>query len=210
MSVRLILVDDHPIVLDGLQQLLQRQPDFTVIAACPNADAAMAAIKKEKPDVLVLDLRMPGVNGLEFLRQLADAGHSCRSVLLTAAIEDAEVTEAVRLGVSGLVMKDSTPDTLVQCVRKVNAGGQWLDHEIVNRAFKSQLDRDAAVRDTALTPREIEIVRMVAEGLRNKAIAERLSISEGTVKVHLHNIYEKLGVDGRLELTLVAQQKKLV
>jgi len=210
VSVRLILVDDHPIVLDGLQQLLQRQPDFTVIAACPNADAAMAAIKKEKPDVLVLDLRMPGVNGLEFLRQLADAGHSCRSVLLTAAIEDAEVTEAVRLGVSGLVMKDSTPDTLVQCVRKVNAGGQWLDHEIVNRAFKSQLDRDAAVRDTALTPREIEIVRMVAEGLRNKAIAERLSISEGTVKVHLHNIYEKLGVDGRLELTLVAQQKKLV
>ena len=210
MSVRLILVDDHPIVLDGLQQLLQRQPDFTVIAACSTADAARAAITRERPDVLVLDLRMPGVNGLEFLRQLADAGLSCKSVLLTAAIEDAEVTEAVRLGVSGLVMKDSTPDTLVQCVRKVHEGGQWLDHEIVNRAFKSQLDREAAVRDTALTPREIEIVRMVAEGLRNKAIAARLSISEGTVKVHLHNIYEKLGVDGRLELTLVAQQKKLV
>jgi DNA-binding NarL/FixJ family response regulator len=210
MSVRLILVDDHPIVLDGLQQLLQRQPDFSVIAACSNADAAMAAIRAGRPDVLVLDLRMPGVNGLEFLRRLADADLSCRSVLLTAAIEDAEVTEAVRLGVSGLVMKDSTPDTLVQCVRKVHDGGQWLDHEIVNRAFKSQLDREAAVRDTTLTPREIEIVRMVAEGLRNKAIAERLSISEGTVKVHLHNIYEKLGVDGRLELTLVAQQKKLV
>jgi DNA-binding NarL/FixJ family response regulator len=94
-------------------------------------------------------------------------------------------------------------------VRKVHGGGQWLDHEIVNRAFKSQMDREAAVRETALTPREIEIVRMVAEGLRNRAIAERLSISEGTVKVHLHNIYEKLGVDGRLELTLVAQQKKL-
>ena len=210
MSVRLILVDDHPIVLDGLQQLLQRQTDFTVIAACPNADAAMAAITREKPDVLVLDLRMPGVSGLAFLQQLADAGLSCPSILLTAAIEDTEVTEAVRLGVAGLVMKDSTPDTLIQCVRKVHGGGQWLDHEIVNRAFKSQLDREAAVRDTALTPREIEIVRMVAEGLRNRAIAERLSISEGTVKVHLHNIYEKLGVDGRLELTLVAQQKKLL
>ena len=210
MSVRLILVDDHPIVLDGLQQLLQRQPDFTVLAACPNADAAMTAIAHEKPDVLVLDLRMPGVSGLAFLRQLADAGLSCPSILLTAAIEDAEVTEAVRLGVAGLVMKDSAPDTVVQCVRKVHGGGQWLDHEIVNRAFKSQLDREAAVRDTALTPREIEIVRMVAEGLRNRAIAERLSISEGTVKVHLHNIYDKLGVDGRLELTLVAQQKKLL
>ena len=160
--------------------------------------------------MLVLDLRMPGTSGLGLLRQLSDAGLSCPSILLTAAIEDAEVTEAVRLGVAGLVMKDSTPDTLVQCVRKVHGGGQWLDHEIVNRAFKSQLDREAAVRDTALTPREIEIVRMVAEGLRNRAIAERLSISEGTVKVHLHNIYEKLGVDGRLELTLVAQQKKLL
>lgn len=210
MSVRLILVDDHPIVLDGLQQFLQRQPDFRVIAACSNADAAMAAVTHERPDVLVLDLRMPGTNGLGLLRQLGDAGLSCPSILLTAAIEDAEVTEAVRLGVAGLVMKDSTPDTLVQCVRKVHGGGQWLDHEIVNRAFKSQLDREAAVRETALTPREIEIVRMVAEGLRNKAIAERMSISEGTVKVHLHNIYEKLAVDGRLELTLVAQQKKLL
>jgi len=210
VSVRLILVDDHPIVLSGLQQLLQRQPDFSVIAACPDAESAMTAIRQEAPDVLVLDLRMPGTNGLQFLRGLADAGIACRAVLLTAAIEDAEVTEAVRLGVAGLVMKYSTPDTLIDCVRRVHAGGQWLDHETVNRAFKSALERETAERDSALTPREIEIVRMVAEGLRNKAIAERLSISEGTVKVHLHNIYEKLGVDGRLELTLCAQQKKLI
>jgi len=210
VSVRLILVDDHPIVLGGLQQLLQRQPDFSVLAACPDAETAMTAIQQEAPDVLVLDLRMPGTNGLQFLRQLADAGITCRSVLLTAAIEDAEVTEAVRLGVSGLVMKDSTPDTLIDCVRRVHAGGQWLDHETVNRAFKSTIERESAERDSALTPREIEIVRMVAEGLRNRAIAARLSISEGTVKVHLHNIYEKLRVDGRLELTLCAQQKKLI
>ena len=210
MSVRLILVDDHPIVLGGLQQLLQRQPDFSIIAACPDAQTAMAAIEREKPDVLVLDLRMPGTNGLQFLQQLADAGRSCRTVLLTAAIEDAEVSEAVRLGVAGLVMKDSTPDSLVECVRRVHGGGQWLDHETVNRAFKASLERETAARDSALTPRELEIVRMVAEGLRNRAIAARLSISEGTVKVHLHNIYDKLGVDGRLELTLCAQQKKLV
>ncbi len=210
MSVRLILVDDHPIVLGGLQQLLQKQPDFRVLAACGDADEAMAAIGRELPDVLVLDLRMPGTSGLQFLQRLADAGLNCRSVLLTAAIEDAEVIEAVRLGVCGLVMKDSTPDTLVECVRRVHGGGQWLDHDIVNRAFRSAVDREKAARDTTLTPREIEIVRMVAEGLRNRAIAARLSISEGTVKVHLHNIYEKLGVDGRLELTLCAQQKKLL
>jgi DNA-binding NarL/FixJ family response regulator len=208
--VRLILVDDHPIVLQGLQQLLQRQPDFTVAAACPTTDEAFAAIERDAPDVLVLDLRMPGTTGLEFMRRLADNGLSCRTVLLTAAIEDAEVIEAVRLGVCGLVMKDSTPDTLIDCVRTVHAGGQCMDQGVVNKAFKSALDRETAVRDAALTPREIELVRMVAEGLRNKAIAARLSISEGTVKVHLHNIYQKLGVDGRLELTLVAQQKGLL
>jgi DNA-binding NarL/FixJ family response regulator len=210
VPVRLILVDDHPIVLQGLQQLLQRQPDFVVSAACPTAGEALAAMEREPPDVLVLDLRMPGTTGLEFLRRLGDAGITCRTILLTAAIEDAEVIEAVRLGVCGLVMKDSTPDTLIDCVRKVHAGGQCMDQGIVNKAFRSALDRETAVKDAALTPREIEIVRMVAEGLRNRAIATRLSISEGTVKVHLHNIYEKLGVDGRLELTLCAQQKGLL
>ena len=210
MSVRLILVDDHPIVLQGLQQLLQRQADFAVVAACSDADAALEAITQESPDVLVLDLRMPGITGLEFMRRLSDQGVACRTVLLTASIDDAEVIEAVRLGVCGLVMKDSTPDALIDCVRRVHAGEQCLDQAVVTKAFRATLDREAAVRDSALTPREIEIVRMVAEGLRNRAIATRMAISEGTVKVHLHNIYEKLGVDGRLELTLAAQQKGLL
>jgi len=210
VAIRLILVDDHPIVLGGLQQLFQRQPDVAVTAACPDTDSALAAILREPPDVLVLDLRMPGVNGLEFLRRLADQGLGIRTVLLTAAIDNDEVIEAVKLGVRGLVMKDSPPDTLVRCVRKVHDGGQWLDQETVSRAFRIAVDRETAARDTTLTPRELEVVRMVAEGLRNRAIAGRLSISEGTVKVHLHNIYEKLGVDGRLELTLCAQQKGLL
>jgi DNA-binding NarL/FixJ family response regulator len=210
LAIRLTLVDDHPLVLGGLQQLFQRQPDITVTAACAGADEAWAALTRDVPDVLVLDLRMPGTRGLAFLRRLSDAGLVCKTVLLTAAIDDAEVIEAVKLGVCGLVMKDSAPDQLLECVRKVHAGGHWLDHETVTRAFTTALDRESAVRETALTPREIEIVRMVAEGLRNRAIATRLSISEGTVKVHLHNIYEKLGVDGRLELTLCAQQQRLL
>ena len=212
MPIRLILVDDHPIVLQGLRQLFERQLDFAVTACCSDAETAFEAVRSHHPDVLVLDLRLPGQDGLGLLRRLSHEGIACRTVLLTAAITEAEVLEAVKLGVRGLVLKESPPATLLNCVRLVHAGEQWLDQKTVTRAFTKILDREAAIREVSqeLTPREIEITRMVAEGLRNRAIADKLSISEGTVKTHLHNIYEKLGVDGRLELTLCAQQKGLV
>ena len=205
-----MLVDDHAIVLQGLQQLLDREDDFKVIAACASAECATEAFEREAPDVLVLDLRMPGTDGFALLRRLADAGRHCPTVLLTAAIDESQVMEAVNLGVRGLVMKDSPQEVLTDCIRRVHAGQQWLDQPTVTRALSAALHREVAVRETALTSREIEIVRMVSEGLRNRAIGARLSISEGTVKVHLHNIYEKLGVDGRLELTLCARQKGLL
>jgi DNA-binding NarL/FixJ family response regulator len=205
-----MLVDDHAIVLQGLQQLLDRESDFHVIAACANADTALEAFGRETPDVLVLDLRMRGADGLTMLRRLAESGRHCQTVLLTAAIDDSQVMEAVNLGVRGLVMKDSPPEVLIDCIRRVHAGQQWLDQPTVTRALQTALHREVAIRDTALTSREVEIVRMVCEGLRNRAIASRLSISEGTVKVHLHNIYEKLGVDGRMGLTLCARQKGLL
>ena len=133
-------------------------------------------------------------------------------MLLTAAIRDEEVVEAVRLGAMGLVLKESSPDVLLECVRTVHRGRQWIERETLTRAIRTTLDREATAPapGESLTPREVEMVKMVAQGLRNKAIAERLSISEGTVKVHLHNIYEKFGVDGRLELLLCAQQKGLI
>ena len=120
--------------------------------------------------------------------------------------------EAVRLGARGVVLKESSPETLLECVRRVYRGEQWIDRETMTRAFGHAMQREAAMREASriLTPREIEIVRMIAQGLRNRVIAERLSISEGTVKIHLHNVYEKLGIDGRLELMLYAQEKGLV
>jgi two-component system, NarL family, nitrate/nitrite response regulator NarL len=212
VNIRIILVDDHPIVLQGLQHLFERHDDFEVVACCPDADTAVAAVRAERPDVLVLDLRMPGRDGLAVLRTLNDEKIPCRTVLLTAAITEDQVLEAVKLGAAGLVLKESAPEMLLACVRRVHQGEQWIDRETVTRAFRAVLDREAAAKEASqtLTPREIEIVKMVAQGLRNRAIAERLSISEGTVKVHLHNIYEKYGVDGRLELVLVAQQKGLI
>jgi DNA-binding NarL/FixJ family response regulator len=212
MPIRVVLVDDHPIVLQGLQHLFERQSDFEVVSCCHDGAAALDAVRTERPDVVVLDLRMPGASGLDVLREISNEHLPCRTVLLTAAITEEQVLEAMKLGAAGLVLKESPPDALVSCVRRVHQGEQWIDRETVARAIRTVLDREAAAREASLmlTPREIEIVRMVAQGLRNKAIAERLSISEGTVKVHLHNIYDKFGVDGRLELVLCAQQKGLI
>lgn len=212
MPIKIVVADDHPIVLQGLRHLFERQPDFLVAACCVDADAAIDAVRAHQPDVVILDLRMPGRSGLDALRCLADQKLTCRPVLLTAAITQDQVLEAVKLGARGLVLKESSPETLVACVRRVYQGEQWIDQDTVTRAFRTVLDREAATREAAetLTTREIEIVRMIGQGVRNRVIADRLSISEGTVKVHLHNIYEKLGVDGRLELVLFAQQKGLI
>ena len=211
MAIRIVLADDHPIVLHGLQRLFERHADIQVVASCADGAAAMDAVRAEHPDVLVLDLRMPGQSGLDVLRAMAAEGVACKSVILTAAVRDRDVTEAVKLGAMGLVLKESSPEALVDCVRRVYRGESCFEQETAG-AFEAILDREAAATRAAelLTPREIEIVRMVAQGLRNRVIAERLSISEGTVKVHLHNIYEKLKVDGRLELVLCAQEKGIV
>jgi DNA-binding NarL/FixJ family response regulator len=210
--ITMVVVDDHPIVLQGLQQFFERQADLRVLAACADAETALTAIRTLRPDVLVLDLRLSSSSGLDLLRTMKDEQLDCRCVLLTAAIRDDEVIAATKLGVAGLVLKESSPETLLMCVRRVSRGERWIDQDTVTRAFQTVVGRDSAGREAAatLTAREIDIVRMIAQGLRNRAIAERLGISEGTVKAHLHNVYEKLGLDGRLELVLYAQQKRLV
>ena len=209
MAIRVVIADDHPIVLQGLQQLFERHKDFVVVCCSNNGAAALADVRTHRPDVLVLDLRMPEMSGLDVLRALAAEAAKVHTVLLTAAVADEDVAEAVRLGARGLILKETPPEALLDCVRRVYRGEQWLERETVTRAFQRVLERESssASASAVLTPRETEIVRMVAQGLRNKVIAERLSISEGTVKVHLHNIYEKFGIDGRLELLLIAKEK---
>lgn len=211
MAIRVIIADDHPIVLHGLHQLFARAGDFEVVAACASGDEALAAVRSRPADVLVLDLRMPGMSGMAVLRTMAAEGLTMKTVLLSAAVQDEQVVQAVQLGVLGVVLKESPPDDLLACVRKASEGLPCAKTEMMARAFGQTRNRDARPAEAAaLTPRELEIVRMVSEGLRNKEIGERLSISEGTVKVHLHNVYEKLGIDGRLELLLFAQARGLV
>ncbi len=211
LPIRVILVDDHSIVLDGLRRLFESERDFQVVASCADAASALDALRRQPCDVVILDLRMPERTGLDVLQAMSDERITARPVLLTAAIKDDEVVQALRLGAMGVVLKESDPESLLECVRRVHAGEQWIDRDTMSRALGRVMMREAATREASrsLTPREVEIVRMIAQGLRNKAIAERLCISEGTVKIHLHNIYEKLGVDGRLELMLYAQEKGL-
>ncbi|HEX4348725.1 MAG TPA: response regulator transcription factor [Vicinamibacterales bacterium] len=210
-GIRLIVADDHSIVLDGLRRLFESEGDFEVVATCADGIAALDAVRSKPCDVLVLDLKMPGKTGLEVLQAMSQERLSCRTVLLTAALKDDDVVQALKLGATGVVLKESEPSALLECVRRVHQGEQWIDRETLSRAFGRVMMRESATREASrnLTPRELEIVRMIAQGLRNKVVAERLSISEGTVKIHLHNIYEKLGVDGRLELVLFAQEKGL-
>lgn len=212
MGIRVVLVDDHPIVLQGLEHLFGRQPDLEVAACCATVADGLTAARTVRPDVIVLDLRMPDGGGLAFLDALSSEQLGARTVVLTAAISDDEVGQALQKGAAGLVLKESAPEQLIECVRRVHAGERWIDPGATNRLLQTVSPPDTAAqgRAASLTGREREVVRMIASGLRNRDIGERLSISENTVKVHLHNIYEKLGVEGRMELLLLAQELKLV
>jgi two-component system, NarL family, nitrate/nitrite response regulator NarL len=210
LPIKLVLVDDHPIILHGLQRLFEREADFEVVRCCNGGNEALDAVRSAPPDVLVLDLKMADRHGLDVLRTLKAEGRACRTVILTAAMRDDEVAAALGLGVSGIVLKESPPSALVDCVRDVHRGLRRIDRAMLARAAPAGRGFGSAEGGGVLTPRETEIVRLVAQGLRNKELAQRLSITEGTVKIHLHNIYDKLGVDGRLELVLAAQQKGLV
>ena len=168
-------------------------------------------MQRHRPDVLVLDVNMPRGDGMWVVRQLPPLNLPTQVVLLTASLEEEEVVEAVRAGVRGLVLKEAAAISLVECARRVAAGERVLDNAMVGRALDHVLKREAGAKElrAILSPRETDIVKMVATGMRNKEIASKLAIGEGTVKSHLHAIYEKLGVHGRVELTRYAYERGL-
>ena len=207
-AIRVILVDDHPLVLNGLFHLLREHPEFTILDRCTSGSEALASVERELPDILVLDLSMPGMDGLAVARELHAQGRLPSTVLLTAQLHEDQLIEALHLGVRGFVLKEMATKLLVECLRRVHAGGQWLEKDSANRAMAKLVKREARTREiaTLLTPREIEVVRMVAKGRANKEIATELFIAEGTVKIHLHNIYEKLKINRRADLVRIADE----
>ena len=200
MAISLVLVDDHPFLLEGLEQLLSLDPEFKVLAKCGTAAEAVRAAETLRPDVLILDLRLRESDGFTVLRELA-----CRRppavIVLTAAENEEDLLEAVRLGARGVVLKAMAPRTLEQSIRVVHAGGEWLTVEGQNlseRLARRQLvERSIAQR---LTSREVEVLRLLASHYENEEIARRLGLSVGTVKIHVHHVYRKLGVSGRQDL----------
>jgi len=195
--MRLVLVDDHPIVLAGLDRLFATTPDVEVVARCQTGREAIDATKKLQPDLVLLDVKLPDMSGLNVLKTIRDEQLPVRVVLLSAAAMPDDVAAARQLAADGLLYKDLSPDELVSEVMRAAEG---------LRPFPAEVPEDPSVRAlrSALSARELQVVRAVAAGLRNRAIAEQLGIAEGTVKLHLHNIYEKLRIDSRLELMLLA------
>lgn len=211
MTIRLVLADDHRIILEGLEQLFRREKDFDVVATATTGEDALAAVKKHNPQILVLDIQMPKGNGLWVLKQIHAEKLQTRVVLLTATLDEDEVLDAMQSGVSGLVLKEAAAVNLVETVKRVQRGERALEPMLVSRALERLSQREEAKKIVeVLSRRETEIVKMVAAGLRNKEIAMKLSIGEGTVKTHLHTIYEKLGVHGRVELTTYAIDRGII
>jgi DNA-binding NarL/FixJ family response regulator len=215
--IRIVIADDHPIFRDGLRRLLEAEPDLKVVGeACDGAEAVKLA-RQLKPEILLLDLAMPRHPGLEALRDLSttSASSPVRVILLTAAAEKSQIVEALQLGARGVVLKDSATQLLLKSIHTVMTGEYWVGREAVSnlvqylRMQMQSSQDDARQRKYGLTPRELEIVSTVVAGYSNKEIAEHFKISEDTVKHHLSNIFDKLGVSTRLELALFAVNQSL-
>jgi DNA-binding NarL/FixJ family response regulator len=217
-KIRVAIADDHPIVRDGIRKLLNLEEDVDVVGEAGDGQQVLQLIQQTEPDVLLLDLRMPSMDGLAVMQALQHSNLRTKIIVLTASEDKNEFVTAMKLGCSGIVLKQTAPELIVKSIRKVYAGEIWLDSHTtaaVMRQFASPSEtvnsaNAGKTRERSpLSQREREIVALVAQGYKNKEMAEKMFISEQTVKNHLHNIFDKLGVSDRLELALYAIHKGL-
>lgn len=193
MSVRVLVVDDHPIVRAGVVGLLRAQPDLDVIGEAGNADDAITLGRVGAPDVVLCDLRLgPGSDGVDVTRALRDGGDGPAVVILTTYDHDVDIVRAVEAGAAGYLLKDASPDLIVEAVRRAASGETVLDEQQHERVVTTMRTRRAD-----LSPRERDVLELLAQGLSNREIARQLFLSQATVKTHLIHLYGKLGVDSR-------------
>jgi two-component system nitrate/nitrite response regulator NarL len=197
---RVLLVDDHPMIGAALEMLL-RETDYQLLGRARSVADANAQLNREKPDLLLLDVNLPDGSGLDVLRRLLKTRNRPKVILLTAGMDESQLLAAAELRPDGMVLKTSDPGLLIECMDAVVAGKGWVDPEIEQRTRQAQV-RAASV--PPLTRRERELIELVRQGLRNRDIAAELGVTEGTVKVYLHTIFDKLRVENRTELALRA------
>ena len=210
--IRVLIADDHAVFRYGLRTLLESEPRFTVVGEAADGLEVAKLTNELKPTVLMLDLAMPRLTGIEVLRELASAEAAVRTIVLTAAIEKRQIVEALQLGARGILLKDAAIQLIAKCIDKVVEGDFWVGHEAVTSLvdYLRGLKRGsggAAQKLSGFTPRENEIISAIVAGFANKEIAINLSLSEDTVKHHLTNIFDKAGVSNRLELAIWAMNK---
>lgn len=198
--IRVMCVDDHRVMLDGLALLIGRQPDMEVVASATNVEQAVAEYLRVHPDITLMDLQLPGINGVEGIRQIRRVAPDARIVVLTMYQGDEDIYRSLEAGAATYVLKDALSDELVTVIRQVHEGNRP-----VTATVEAQLE--SRRHQPPLTPREIQVVRLIAEGLRNKEIAVALGISEQTAKVHVKNILSKLRVNDRSAVIAVAARR---
>ena len=199
---RVLLVDDHPMIAAALDMLL-RGTDYELLERARTVSEAHKLLGKLKPDLLLLDVHLPDGSGLDVLRKLATARSRPAVILLTAGMDEAQLLTAAELEPEGIVLKTSDPGLLMECMDAIVAGQRWVDPAIVDRTRQA---RERAASDPPLPRRERELVELVRQGLRNRDIAAELGVTEGTVKVYLHAIFDKFKVDNRTELAMRAAE----
>jgi two-component system nitrate/nitrite response regulator NarL len=215
-SIRILIADDHPIFRDGLRKLLESEPGLRVVGQAADGADAVAMARQLQPDILLLDLAMPRVTGLEALRELTASSTPVRTIVLTAAIERDQIVTALQLGARGVILKEAATELLMKGIRSVMAGHHWVGRESVADLVQTLRDlmpppgAEPKPKGFGLTHRELEIISAIVAGYSNKDIAQKFAISDQTVKHHLTNVFDKLGVSSRLELALFAVNHRLV
>jgi two-component system nitrate/nitrite response regulator NarP len=199
---RVLVADDHPMIAAALEVLL-RGTDYELVGRARSGAEALSQVQRLKPHLILLDVHMPDGSGLDVLRKLRETRNPPAIVLLTAGMDDSQLLAAAKLDPDGMVLKTSDPAHLLECMEQVGQGETWIDPEIAER---TRVAKERASTVPSLTPRERELVELVRQGLRNRDIATQLGVTEGTVKVYLHAIFDKVGVDNRTELAMRATE----
>jgi two-component system, NarL family, nitrate/nitrite response regulator NarL len=212
-EIRILIADDHSIFRDGVRKLLEAEGGFTIVGEATNGTEALGLVNELRPDILLLDISMPELTGLEVLRRLPKQTAPLRTILLTASVEKSEIIEALLLGAHGIVPKQSASRMLFKSIRTVMAGEFWVSRDLVSdlvETLRGPSSSGVGAKTMGLTRRELEVIAAVVEGQVNKDIAQTFHISEYTVKHHLTRIFDKLGVSNRVELAMFAVNHELV